>query len=159
MNNESIEDLNALLRGELSAVESYVKAMDSVEMEQESFVANILKDCKISHELRVLKLQNAINELGGKPEQDTGPWGGLVKMAVGGAGAFGDKAVIAALEEGEDMGLNEYEWRLLRMHGDHRNLVKNELLPEQEATHKKMSKLVRSANSGVWPPTPESREI
>lgn len=159
MNKESIEDLNALLKGELAAVESYLKAMDTFEAQQEPFVENVLRDCKVSHELRVLKLQNAINELGGHPEQDPGPWGGLVKLAVGGAGALGDKAVIAALEEGEDMGLNEYEWRLLRMHGEHRNLVKDELLPEQELTHKKMSKLVRAATSGVWPPTPDAREI
>lgn len=135
MDTNAVEDLNFLLRGELSAVEAYTQALKTVENPEAS---KVLEECLESHATRSEKLRNAIAELGGTPTEDGGAWGGFVKFMTEGASSLGDKATLAALEEGEDIGSNDYEWRLIKMHGEHRKLVKEELGPEQERTHKKL---------------------
>lgn len=152
MNAQAVEDLNALLKGELSAVETYSQALEKVENER---IASVFSDCLASHKTRVEKLQNAITEYGGTPESETGIWGSWSKILAGGAAALGDKASIAALEEEEDQHSSDYEWRLVNMHGEHRNLVKEELLPEQQTVRSRLSALLNDANDGAWPPTPE----
>lgn len=157
MNAVAVEDLNALLKSELSAVETYSQALDKVE---NKIIASVLTDCLASHESRVGKLRDAISDFGGTPETDSGAWGSWTKMLAGGASVFGDDATIQALEQEEDAQSSDYEWRLVRMHGDHRNLVKDELLPEQQRFRSMLSQFLNAENKGVWPPTPvEDKEI
>ncbi len=151
MNSEAVEDLNALLKGELSAVETYNQALPKVENKE---IAGVLSDCLASHEMRVGKLTDAIKEFGGTPESDTGVWGSWAKVLSGGASVFGDDATLAALEQEEDAQSSDYEWRLMRMHGDHRSLVKEELFPEQQRFRSMLSQLLNVENKGKWPPTP-----
>ena len=91
-----------------------------------------------------------------QPVCDAGPWGNFAKMVTSAAGSAGDKAIISALEEGEDIGSNTYEWKLRDMKGENRNLIRDELWPKQKATHKLISKLAKQALGGAWPPTPET---
>ncbi|MBY0358260.1 MAG: PA2169 family four-helix-bundle protein [Candidatus Obscuribacterales bacterium] len=135
MDTHEVEDLNFLLRGELSAVEAYTQALKTVESSETS---RVLEECRESHATRSEKLRSAITELGGVPMESGGAWGGFAKFMTEGAAALGDKGTLAALEEGEDIGSNDYEWRLVKMHGKYRQLVKEELGPEQERTHKKL---------------------
>jgi uncharacterized protein (TIGR02284 family) len=157
MNSEAVEDLNALLKGELSAVETYSQALPKVENKE---IASVLSDALASHKKRVGKLTDAIKDFGGTPEYDSGVWGSWAKVLSGGASVFGDDATVAALEQEEDACSSDYEWRLVRMHGDHRNLVKDELLPEQQRYRSLLSELLNAETNGSWPPTPiENKEI
>ncbi len=157
MNSEAVEDLNALLKGELSAVETYNQALPKVENKE---IASVLSDALASHEKRVEKLRDAIQNFGGTPEGDSGVWGSWAKVLSGGASVFGDDATVAALEQEEDAQSSDYEWRLVRMHGDHRNLVKEELLPEQQRFRSMLSNLLNAETEGKWPPTPvKDKEI
>lgn len=157
MNSEAVEDLNALLKGELSAVETYHQALPKVESKE---IASVLSDCLASHELRVSKLRDAIEQYGGTPESDSGIWGSWAKVLSGGATAFGDDATVAALEQEEDAHSSDYEWRLVKMHGEHRDLVKNELMPEQQRYRNMLSNLLNAETNGKWPPTPvKDKEI
>ncbi len=157
MNSETVEDLNALLKGELSAVETYSQALPKVENKE---IARILSDCLASHKGRVGKLSSAIKNSGGTPVSDSGVWGSWAKALSGGASVFGDDATVAALEQEEDAQASDYEWCLVRMHGDHRNLVKDELLPEQQRYRSMISQLLSEETKGKWPPTPvEGKEI
>lgn len=157
MNSEAVEDLNALLKGELSAVETYSQALDKVENKE---IASVLSDCLASHESKVEKLQGAIRNFGGTPESDSGIWGSWAKVLSGGASVFGDDATVAALEQEEDALMSDYEWRLVRMHGEHRDLVKNDLFPEQQHIRSVISKLLSKETEGAWPATPvEGKEI
>lgn len=149
-----IEQLNEMLKGELSAVESYDKALGYVS---DSSLATTLHELRGSHSERVGTLHDAISEYG-TPAHSPGTWGGIAKIVVNAAHNMGDTALLVALEEGEDIGLNSYEWKLVHMHGPYRDLVKNELFPRQEATHKLLSKLLRERRDGIWPPTPEMQE-
>ena len=59
----------------------------------------------------------------------------------GGAKAFGEKAAIAALEEGEDHGLRLYKGDLDKLDPATRTLVETDVLPAQERTHRSLSTL------------------
>jgi hypothetical protein len=96
-----------------------------------------------SHEDRVTFLREQIRQLGGTPASSSGPWGVLAKVVEGGARVLGDKAAIAALEEGEDHGLKDYRHDIDKLDPECRDLVRSRLLPAQEDTHSRMSALKR----------------
>jgi hypothetical protein len=132
--------LNKFLRGELSAVETYRQALERLST---SACATDLIENKRSHEQRVEMLRNQITRLGGKPSEDSGPWGSFAKLFEGGAKLFGEKSAIAALEEGEDHGLKLYRSNsdVEKLDLATRDFVERSLLPEQERTHRTASRL------------------
>ncbi len=99
-----------------------------------------------SHQERAAKLRNRIAQLGGKPSEGSGPWGGFAKLVEGGAKAFGVKAALAALEEGEDHGLRMYKDDLDKLDTSTRSFVEGELLPAQQRSHDAMSALKHSVH-------------
>lgn len=133
-----IKQLNSFLRGELSAVETYGQAIEKL---QQSNVHNELTECRTSHARRADMLRRYITDIGGSPSDDSGVWGGFAKLVEGGAKIFGDKAAIAAIEEGEDHGRNDYKRGLEDLTPSARAFVSGKLLPEQELTHAVLSRL------------------
>jgi hypothetical protein len=132
--------LNKFLRGELSAAETYRQALERLA---NTSCATDLMENKRSHEQRVDMLRTQIIRLGGTPSEGSGPWGGFARLVEGGAKLFGEKAAIAALEEGEDHGLKLYRDRgdLEKLDLATRDFVERSLLPEQERTHRSTSSL------------------
>lgn len=155
MNSVEMENLNTLLKGELSAVASYGVALDKV---REPHVKEVLLQARDSHAERVDKLRTAIVDSGGAPIETSGTWGSFAKLVTSTAAAMGEVAIVAALEEGEDLGSNEYEWKMLNIRGANHRLVRDELWPKQQATHKLMSTLTARKADGSWPPTPQTRD-
>ena len=135
----AIDHLNSFLRGELAAVETYRIALD--KLDKGSQARSELESCKRSHEERVQMLRNEITRLGGTPASSSGPWGVFAKTIEGGARVLGDRAAIAALEEGEDHGLKDYKDDIDKLEPEFRSLVRSRLLPAQEDTHSRMSTL------------------
>ena len=72
---------------------------------------------------------------------DSGSWGAFARLVEGGAKTFGEKAAVAALEEGEDHGLKLYRDDLTKLDPASRQLVETDLLPAQERTHQSLSTL------------------
>lgn len=138
---ETCDALNSLLRGELSAVETYDQAIEKLGG---SAAAQQLQDCRRSHAERVEMLRQKIVQLGGEPSDGSGPWGAFAKLVEGGAKVFGEKAAVAALEEGEDHGLKQYRRDISKLDGATRALVEQSLVPEQERTHRVLSTLKHS---------------
>jgi len=136
--DKTVEALNSLLRGEISAVETYRQALEKLN---HATSRRAIEDCLHSHESRVNLLTQQVGQLGGQPSQGSGAWGSFAKLVEGGAKAFGEKAAIAALEEGEDHGLKQYRSELSKLNGQARQLVEMQLLPAQERTHRSMSQL------------------
>ena len=135
----SIEKLNSFLRGEISAVETYQMALEKVDhisTTRDELLVNLK-----SHQDRVMTLQESIRALGGEPATGSGPWGKFAKAVEGGAKVFGEKAAIAALEEGEDHGLKDYKKELEDLDPMTRQMVESDLLPKQQATHDRLSAL------------------
>jgi uncharacterized protein (TIGR02284 family) len=104
------DDMNKLLRGELSAIETYHQALEkeradfgqAAEFQQ---LSSILRD----HQQAVDRLKTEIQRTGGTPVDDSGAWGTWSKIVMATAKLFGDKAALKALKEGEESGLQEYQ--------------------------------------------------
>jgi uncharacterized protein (TIGR02284 family) len=138
---KAVTKLNSLLRGEISAVETYRQAIGKVKIPT---ARTELAECERSHEQRVMKLKDRVVALGGKPSEGSGAWGTFTKLVEGSATALGDKAAIAALEEGEDRGLADYRTAVKdadELDPESISLIEQELLPAQMRTHRAMSSL------------------
>jgi len=129
---EAVANLNECLRGELSAVETYDLALAAVN---DLEAARVLRQLRDQHEHRVLKLREHIRAHGGQPVVSSGAWGLFAKLVQRGADLLGDRAVAAALEEGEDHGIRTYVRHAEDFQVEVRDLVLHELLPAQRASH------------------------
>jgi len=136
--DNTINALNSLLSGEISAVESYKKALQGIK--NESLIPEF-EELQISHARRAQRLRQLVESGGGVPNETSGAWGIFARSLEGTATVFGDTAAINVLEEGEDKGLKDYEDRLGKLDGEARFFVESELYPEQQLTHKRMSDL------------------
>jgi hypothetical protein len=129
---KSLNNLEALCRGELAAVETYNTALSSASL---GHFRSQLIQCQRSHQNRVHLLGWRIHLLGGTPPESSGAWGVFAKAIEGAATVIGERAAISALEEGEDHGLNEYRSRLGELDADTQDFVQARLLPAQTETH------------------------
>lgn len=136
--DKDIDQLNSFLRGEISAVETYQQCLEKLESNQ---LASTLNTLKASHQSRAKRLREEITRLGGEPAEGAGVWGGMTKLAEGGAKLFGEKAAISMLEEGEDHGLKDYKRDYDDVGPEIRNLIATQMLPEQQRTHDRLSEL------------------
>src|ERR1051325_4995655 len=102
-----MDQLNSFLRGVTSAVETYRMALDKLDRTSTA-PHELLVNLK-SHQDRVMALTDAIVAAGGTPAKSSGPWGAFAKIVEGTAKVLGEKAAVAALEEGEDHGLKDYK--------------------------------------------------
>jgi uncharacterized protein (TIGR02284 family) len=135
---EDVDCLNVFLKNELSAVETYQQCINKLDDEK---IATNLADLQSSHERRVQLLRQKIAELGGTPVDSSGMWGSFAKMVEGGAGIFGDRSAIAALEEGEDRGRDNYIDKSDDLSPEVQRFVNAELLPEQRRSHDMLNRI------------------
>lgn len=99
--------LNSLLRGEISAVETYEKGMEKVGDDPR---AAQLRSIHQEHIEACNELRRHVREHTNEdPSQDSGAWGTWAKVVTSVASLFGDKSALKALKEGEEHGVKEYE--------------------------------------------------
>jgi rubrerythrin len=108
--NMTSDQMNTMLRNELSAIETYQQALgrgeDRLERQTEfEQLAAILND----HQRAAARLETLVRKLGGTPTHESGAWGAWSKIVVGTAKLFGEKSALKALKEGEESGLKEYQ--------------------------------------------------
>lgn len=129
--NDASKELNALLRGELSAKETYEIALKELQ----GPMATELRDIASDHSLAVGQLESAVRTSGGEPSKSSGPWGLFAKAVTGTATGLGDKAVLKALKEGEEHGLKEYQEALESKDLDAttQELIRLRFMPRQQA--------------------------
>jgi len=102
----SVDVFNSLLRGELSATETYQQAIAKLDGQP---LSAELKKLHADHREAANDLRKHVHELGGKPDQRSGAWGSFAKLVEGTAKMFGAKAALKALKEGEEQGLKDYQ--------------------------------------------------
>lgn len=136
-----VKQLNSFLRGEISAVETYNQAIKKLSAEPQ--LSSKLEGARNSHQQRVELLRSEITRLGGEPAEGSGVWGSFAKLTEGGAQMMGQKSAIAALEQGEDHGRDDYRRELDGLSPETRRMVETRILPEQMRTHDTMSELKR----------------
>jgi uncharacterized protein (TIGR02284 family) len=103
-----ISQLNSLLRGEMSAIETYRQALEKIT-DDNAFGAEELRALRVDHRDAADALWHHIEQHGGKPSEGSGAWGAFAKAVEGTAKMFGDTAALKALKEGEEHGLKDYE--------------------------------------------------
>jgi uncharacterized protein (TIGR02284 family) len=126
------DPLNSLLRGELSAVETYQQALDKVGNKPGAYD---MRRIASEHLEAADTLRQHILNRGGKPSGSSGAWGTWAKAVEGSAKVFGNAAAIKALKEGEEHGAKEYESALKNSDLDTecRSLISSTLLPRTRA--------------------------
>ncbi|HEX3557084.1 MAG TPA: DUF2383 domain-containing protein [Thermoanaerobaculia bacterium] len=102
-----VSALNSLLRGEMSAIETYRQAREKVTPGEPG--AADLERFQLDHRDAADKLWHHIEQHGGKPSEGSGPWGAWAKLVQGTAKLLGNAAALKALKEGEEHGLKDYQ--------------------------------------------------
>lgn len=128
--DKTIDQLNSLLRGEISSVETYDQAIRKVDDEHLS-EATALRAIAQEHGEHAQILRDAIRRLGGEADDSSGPWGAWAKIVEGTAKLFGDTSALKALKEGEEHGLKDYEEALDDVDPASRELFTSRLIPNQ----------------------------
>jgi demethoxyubiquinone hydroxylase (CLK1/Coq7/Cat5 family) len=104
-----IDACNKLLRGELSAIETYTQAIAKFGSSPER---GTLRHLLAVHEDNASRLRQHIAEMGGQPSFESGAWGDFAKAVEGSALALGESPALAVLQAGEEHGVREYEGAL-----------------------------------------------
>ena len=132
MSANATDTLNNLLRGELSATETYQQALAKAADEAG---AEELRRLHAEHREAANTLRQHIHHHGGKPDQGSGAWGAFAKALTGAAKLFGNTAALKALKEGEESGIKSYESALkdASLGDDCKDLIRNTLLPRTRA--------------------------
>src|SRR5688500_4016587 len=102
----TVDQLNSMLRGEIAATETYQQALAKVGAEPG---ADELRSIHVDHRETANEFRQHVHQHGGKPDQDSGAWGAFAKAVEGSAKVFGDTAALKALKEGEEQGISSYE--------------------------------------------------
>ena len=126
--DQTIDVCNELLRGELSAVETYDKAITKFGGSPEDDMLVRIRD---DHEESVADLRRLIAESGGEPSKSSGLWGGFVVALEGAASLLGPSPALKILQEGEEHGIREYREALedAEVSGELKDLIREGLLP------------------------------
>lgn len=126
--HECIDVCNSLLRGELSAIETYNQALEKFDSETER---SALRSIQNDHQNSASRLRDHIIEMGAEPAAESGAWGTFAKAVEGTAKMLGESPALAALKQGEEHGIDEYE-EALRNTGvmdEIKTVIRHELLP------------------------------
>jgi len=129
---ESTATLNSLLRGEMSALETYGQALKKLN-DDKAPGASELHQLRQDHSDAAKALQAHVANQGDEPSHDSGVWGAFAKTVEGTAKLFGNTAALKALKEGEEHGLKDYQKALEddSVPSEVRSLIRDTLLPRQ----------------------------
>jgi uncharacterized protein (TIGR02284 family) len=133
--------LNSLLRGELSATETYQQALAKVGQKRG---ASDLRQIHAEHREAANTLREHVHEHAGTPDQGSGAWGAFAKAVESTAKVFGNTAALKALKQGEEHGINSYESALKdsNLPMECQALIRSTLLPQTRAHVATLERLI-----------------
>jgi bacterioferritin (cytochrome b1) len=130
---ETIRQLNALLRGEIAATETYRNVLDKEAQGKGSQNIELLREIQEEHSRACQSLRDRIRELGGEPADSSGAWGVWAQAVQGTMSLFdGDAGGLKALREGEEHGLKDYRDAVDDVDPTSARLIQDQLIPAQE---------------------------
>lgn len=123
-----IDTCNSLLRGEISAVETYGQAISKFESPQRT---KPLEQLRASHIVSVRRLSHNVNSIGGHAVKSSGSWGTVANTFQAAANLISYEAAVDSLITGEQHGRKQYETALAdpTIPDGCRELILSELLP------------------------------
>lgn len=127
-NKSTSEICNALLRGELSAIETYIQAINKFAHNTCDFS---LERIRGDHEASADSLREIIDNYEHGHATSSGPWGAFAAAAEGVAKLFGESSALIILQHGEVHGISEYEEALeeVDLNKSAKDLIRHKLLP------------------------------
>jgi uncharacterized protein (TIGR02284 family) len=146
---ETVRQLNSLLRGEISAAETYRMAIDKLSESDRAATASVglLHQMQEEHGRAAQALRDRIREMGGEASDSSGVWGAWAKFTQGSANLFGDAAALKSLKEGEEHGLKDYQEALDDVDATSAELIQNQFLPAQQRHIQVLDQLIGSVNA------------
>ena len=131
---EAVKDLNQLLRGEISAAETYKMAIDRAgKSDSARPEAEQLHALQREHGTNAQQIRERIEALGGEASDSSGAWGAFAEAVQKTANLFGDTASLKALKEGEEHGLHSFERKLRDGHLDEESAaIVQAMIPRQK---------------------------
>lgn len=142
---ETVTQLNSLLRGEISAAETYRMAIDKVADSTDAVNAGLLREIQEEHGRAAQGIRDRIRELGGEASDSSGAWGAWAKTVQGTMNLFGDGAALKSLKEGEEHGLKDYQEAIDDVDPSSAQLIQNQLIPAQQRHINLLDQLISSA--------------
>ena len=129
----------------MAAVETYKQALDKIASPE--IVGPDLRRIEAEHEQALSVLRAHMTQLDAAAPVDSGLWGEWAKAVEGAASAFGDKAAIKALKEGEEHGVNSYEKAIRdrQLDAEIRQMITLKLLPNTKAHIPVLDRLLEMA--------------
>ena len=141
---ESVRQLNSLLRGEISAAETYRMAIDKLSASDNAANVGLLREVQEDHGRAAQGIRDRIQELGGEASDSSGAWGAWAKTVQGAMSLFGDASSLKALKEGEEHGLKDYNEALDDVDPNSAQLIQNQLIPAQQRHINLLDQLITS---------------
>jgi len=143
---ETVRQLNSLLRGEISAAETYRMAIDKVaDTDASGANAGLLREIQEEHGRAAQEIRDRIQELGGEASDSSGAWGAWAKTVQGTMNLFGDASSLKALKEGEEHGLKDYQESLDGVDPSSKQLINNQLIPAQQRHINLLDQLINAS--------------
>jgi hypothetical protein len=128
---QTADTLNSLLRGELSAVETYDQAVG--KFGDHPVAIDKLRLIRDEHAESVRILRELVLRYSGTPSEGSGPWGAFVSAVTGTAKVIGPATVLSTLQQGEEVGIADYRRALdSGVPPECRDVILNDLLPRCE---------------------------
>ena len=128
-----VDRLNALLRGEISAAETYRNVLDKIAAGHHPEPVAVLGEMQAEHGRSCQLLRERVTELGGTAADGSGLWGVWAQAVQSTLTLFGgDTGGLRALYEGEEHGLRDYETALNLVDPVSAQLIQDKLMPSQE---------------------------
>jgi len=143
----AVEQLNSLLRGEISAVQTYEQAIRAIGDDFGPEAAELRRIAQ-EHGEHAQDLRARVRTLGGDPDDSAGAWGTLVQAVEGAARMLGDASALKALREGEEHGLRDYRDALSELDVESRRLVQDALLPAQLRHIQALEEMIQRVSQG-----------
>ena len=143
--DETVKQLNSLLRGEISAAETYRMAIDKVAASDDAGAnVGMLREIQEEHGRAAQGIRDRIRELGGEASDSSGAWGMWAQTVQGTMNLFGDASALKALKEGEEHGLKDYNEAVDDVDASSAQLIQNQLIPAQQRHINLLDQLISS---------------
>ena len=135
--------LNSLLRGEISATETYQQALAKVGDEPG---AEEIRRIHHEHREAANTLRHHVRDHGATPSHGSGVWGAFAKAVEGMSKLFGDTSALCTLREGEKQGRDSYQSALSDkdVAPDCKELIRSHLLPQTEEHIRVLDRLIET---------------
>lgn len=147
--NEQLRQLDGLLRGEISAAETYRMAIDKIEDSDSPEVlasVDLLRQMEEDHGRAAQSIRERIREFGGDPSDTAGLWGLWAQGVQGTMNLFGDSSALKSLKEGEEHGLKQYQDAIDAVDVGMAEMIEQEFIPAQHRHINLLDQLIRQTD-------------